>query len=645
MGKLWRLTFLALLSVVTATGAGKDTYDYIVVGSGPGGGTLAANLAKAGESVLLLEAGDDQGENPAEKVAGLFPLAGGDPLMRWDFFVKYHSDDAITRRYEHLTWRTTDGQFYVGTSPPAGATQLGVYYPRAGTLGGCSTHNAMCATLPSNSEWQHIADITGDDSWSAKNMRKHFINLENDHLVPKGTPGHGFNGFLDISVNTDEFLQNQTEAIEVLKATAKIMGQDPNKVFQHLQRDMNSDDPDRDQQTGLFGFPAHRDLVGNRVSARDAVVQVANAQGPRGSKKYALTVGVNSFVTKVLFDKPKSNRDDPRATGVEYIAGQSVYSADPRYNSSSQGTKKQAFARKEVIVSGGTFNSPQILMLSGIGPKADLTKLNIPVVVDLPGVGTNLQDNTEFGVAAGASLNFTSKGPVCTYGAPGDPCLAAWHQGKGPYAQGPLAALLATSSVAVNNERDLFYMVFPGGTFRGYWPGTTVNQVPGDAPNTFDFSLVKMGSKGNLGTLKLVSNDPRDTPEINFRFFEGGGQVDLQAIEDGVTLGRKIYDSVPGPVGPFTKEVLPCTGARNCDVQDEIKTQAWSHHATSTCAIGADSDPKAVLDSKFRVRGTRGLRVVDASAFPKTPGAFPVVPTFMLGMKASEVILQDSKKW
>jgi len=102
-----------------------------------------------------------------------------------------------------------------------------------------------------------------------------------------------------------------------------------------------------------------------------------------------------------------------------------MYSADPRHNfTANPGTKKQVFARKEVIVSGGTFNSPQLLMLSGIGPKADLQNLSIPVIVDLPGVGTNLQDNAEVGVSAQASQDFTSIGPACTYGAtPDDPCL------------------------------------------------------------------------------------------------------------------------------------------------------------------------------------------------------------------------------
>jgi choline dehydrogenase len=81
--------------------------------------------------------------------------------MRWVFFVKCHSDDAVTKPFNHLTWRTSDGQFYVGCNPPAGATMLGVYYPRAATFG----RDALCAALPSDSDWQFIANVTGNDSW------------------------------------------------------------------------------------------------------------------------------------------------------------------------------------------------------------------------------------------------------------------------------------------------------------------------------------------------------------------------------------------------------------------------------------------------------------------------------------------------
>jgi choline dehydrogenase len=104
----------------------NHTYDYIIIGSGPGGGPLAATLAKAGQEVLLLEAGDDRGDELDQQVISWAPIAFNDPLQRWDFFVKYHSDDAITRQDDHLTWRTTDGGFFVGTDPPEGSEMLGI---------------------------------------------------------------------------------------------------------------------------------------------------------------------------------------------------------------------------------------------------------------------------------------------------------------------------------------------------------------------------------------------------------------------------------------------------------------------------------------------------------------------------------------
>ena len=223
-------------------------------------------------------------------------------------------------------------------------------------------------------------------------MRKYFERLENNHYVPPGTPGHGFHGYLDICINDDESLKNQSQAQIVLEATAKEFGQDPSKIFELIQADLNNDDPNRDEETGVFGFPAHRDLEGRRSSARDPIVAVVNATNPNGSKKYKLNLSLNSLVTKVLFNTSGKNSKTPQAIGVEYLAGQSMYSADPRYNASVNGTTKSAYARKEVILAGGVFNTPQILKLSGIGPKDELTQFDIPVLVDLPGVGHNMQE-------------------------------------------------------------------------------------------------------------------------------------------------------------------------------------------------------------------------------------------------------------
>lgn len=148
LSHFWGLaSFIAFgLSTATPQDIDNKTYEYIVVGSGPGGGPLAANLARAGHSVLLLEAGDDQTENLNVSQWVNFNAAGNDPATRWDFFVKHSDDAAREARYLHRTWRKPDGGFYVGVDPPAGANPLGIYYPRAGTLGGCAMHNG-CLTM------------------------------------------------------------------------------------------------------------------------------------------------------------------------------------------------------------------------------------------------------------------------------------------------------------------------------------------------------------------------------------------------------------------------------------------------------------------------------------------------------------------
>jgi choline dehydrogenase len=159
---------LALFSCASPTPAGgqqdADTYDYIVIGSGPGGAPVASNLARAGHSVLLLEAGDDQSSDISTQILSIgFPQV----TNRWDFYVKLYSNDTQALRNNHLTWKRADGSLWVGngSSAPADATLLGVYYPRGATLGGSSVINAAAAMLPRESYWDSIGTLTGDGSW------------------------------------------------------------------------------------------------------------------------------------------------------------------------------------------------------------------------------------------------------------------------------------------------------------------------------------------------------------------------------------------------------------------------------------------------------------------------------------------------
>ncbi|XXG96314.1 hypothetical protein Hte_002595 [Hypoxylon texense] len=592
------LLTLGLFLVAGAVAETAATYDYIVVGSGPGGAPLAANLARAGYPTLLLEAGDDLGNNKNYSEMANFNLAANDEKSRWDFFVKHSSDEERESKYEHMTWRKPDGSFYVGLEPPEGSEQLGIYYPRSATLGGCAMHNGGVCALPSDDDWDAIAESTGDETWLAKNMRQYFERIETAHYVPPGTPGHGYSGYVNVTISDPTFMQQTSDIQEIASGIIKTVGGD-------VTRDINSLDPDRDQQTGVFGLAGHADPNGHRTGSNTYVR--ATLDDPA---KYPLTVQLQSLVTKVLFAK---NTKTPTAIGVEVLRGQSLYKADPRYNG-TKGEVVKIFANKEVIVSGGTFNTPQILKLSGIGPAKELKKFDIPVVKDLPGVGEKLADNYEGGLLALASkpLNGSS---------------------------GPFAVQLKTPTARKNRN---IYGWCKSFSFEGFWPGFPTEY----GPSQYECAFVHMNPRSQAGYVRLRSSDPQEPPEINFEFFKHGEDEDLTEMLDAAKTFRKAITSAGAPIGPFD-EKHPCPGVnQNCTdaAQKEfLKLQTYSHHAASTCGIGPARDRLAVLDSKFRVHGVRNLRVVDASAFPAVPGAFPVCPVFMLAEKATDDILEEAK--
>ena len=349
-------------------------------------------------------------------------------------------------------------------------------------------------------------------------------------------------------------------------------------------------------------------------------------------EKYAgnLTIELDALATKVLFD------DTNRAIGVEYLKGERLYQA--HYQPSDQpGETKSVRASREVILAGGAFNTPQLLMLSGIGPEEELKKHGIDVRVHLPGVGQNLQDRYEVGV-----VNRMKKNWKVLEGALFDNSDAQYKEWQGSrsgvYTTNGAVLAVIKKSVTSRPLPDLFCFAVVG-KFRGYEPDYSRSIL--DHRNYLTWAVLKAHTNNTGGTVTLRSADPRERPDINFHYFDEGNderQEDLESVVDGIEFVRETTAHIQHLI---EEEEAPGKDKMSREhLRQFVKDNAWGHHASCTCKIGTRDDPMAVLDTDLRVYGTQGLRVVDASVFPRIPGFFIVSSVYMVAEKAAEVILK-----
>jgi choline dehydrogenase len=439
------------------------------------------------------------------------------------------------------------------------------YWPRAKVLGGCSSMNAMIYIRGNRADY----DGWGVPGWSFDEVLPYFVRAEHNSRL--AGPLHGTDGPLHVE---DRRFTHELSHAWVDAAVS--WGLKPTDDFNGVAQ----------EGAGLYQVTCRN---GRRWSTADAYLRPA-------LERSNLTVRTDALVSRVLFA-------GTRAIGVRY---------------SRHGEDVDVHVDGEVILSGGAVNSPQLLMLSGVGPAEHLRSLDIEVVVSLPEVGENLHDHP-----ASAILWFTT-GISDLVDLAGTRALLRWKAtGRGPMASniGEAGGFFATRDglagpdMQVHVAPSLFY---DNGLHESPGPGFTAGAT-----------LVDVASRGRV---RLRSADPRWRPEIDPAYYSE--PIDLDVMVSGLRSLIEIGTRAPlarNLAGPF--KLARLTGLSDEDLRAHVREVTQTlYHPVGTCAMGS------VVDPALRVAGVDGLRVVDASVMPVVPRGNTNAPTIMIAEKAADLI-------
>jgi choline dehydrogenase len=465
------------------------------------------------------------------------------------------------------------------TTPQDRAGGRSIYWPRGRVLGGSSSINAMIYIRGSRYDYDTWRDDYGCEGWGYADLLPYFLRAE---CNSRGASAyHGASGPLSV-----QDLRYKSDLTGAFVGAAKACGQEANDDFNGARQD------------GV-GYYQVTQRGGRRWSAADAYLHPAAAR-PN------LTVHTDALVTGVTIE-------GGQATGVRYLR---------------RGVEETVSTEGEVILSAGAIGSPQLLMLSGVGPAAHLHEHNIAVLAESPGVGANLSDHP------GVTAMWSAPKSRSLWEAAGPRNLARWQMTH----TGPLTSNVAEAGGFVRTDPRL-----PAPDIQWHvLPVPFVNGGLSDPSSRALSVLITLVAVGSRGRIRLRSADPRHKPDIDPSYLSDTS--DFDPLVTAIGMVREFAAARP------LRRVAKSELAPEVDRRSDAELREWIrrdlttlYHPVGTCAMGGDSRLAAskltsVVDIELRVRGVEGLRVVDASVMPTVPRGNTNAPTIAIAERAADLI-------
>ncbi len=465
------------------------------------------------------------------------------------------------------------------TVPQERAAGRRIYWPRGRTLGGSSSINAMIYIRGNRYDYDTWRDEYGCTGWGYADLLPYFLRAEDNSRGASAY--HGAGGPLSV---VD--LRHKAALTSAFVDAAKVSGLPPNNDFNGQRQD------------GV-GFYQVTQRKGRRWSAADAYLRPAMA-------RENLTVQADALVTRIVFE-------GDRAVGVRYLL---------------RGREEFVRAEREIVLAAGAVGSPQLLMLSGVGPADHLRDHGIDIVADSPGVGGNLSDHP---VVTAMWHTPKTRG---LWEQSGTVNLARWQLTR----RGPLVTNIAEAGGFSRTDATL-----PAPDLQWHaLPAPFEKQGLADPGKRALSLLITLAATASRGRIRLRSGDPRHKPDIDPAYLSD--PADIAPLVRGIRLAREI--AAARPMSKICKgELAPGEDVRTDDEFREFirRDLGTLYHPVGTCSMGGDSRLAAsritsVVDTELRVRGVDGLRVVDASVMPAVPRGNTNAPTIAIAERAADLV-------